>query len=109
MLAFSAPSSKQKDPDLLCEKQASDDGFAATQIDNTYWAEFYSKSEMSQWYCTNEFMADPHGSVSLEPRLSRACKDSQTLSPGAAWQFPTVPLWRGRARARIAIFGSGNA
>jgi hypothetical protein len=50
ILAFSAPSSKQKDPDLLCEKQASDDGYAATQIDSAYWAEFYSKSEMSQWF-----------------------------------------------------------
>jgi hypothetical protein len=84
MLAFSAPSSKQKDPDLLCEKQASDDGFAATQIDNAYWAEFYSKSEMSQWYCTNEFMDYPHGCVSLELRFSTECKDRPTSFSGGS-------------------------
>jgi hypothetical protein len=40
-VAFAIPSSKQKEPDLLDEKQASDDGYAATQMGNTYWAQFY--------------------------------------------------------------------
>ena len=43
-------SSKQKAPGLLFEKQASDDGYAATQMGYPYWAEFYSKSKMSQWF-----------------------------------------------------------
>jgi hypothetical protein len=47
-VAFAIPSSKQKGPGLLCEKQASDDGFAATQTGNPYWAVFYSKNEMCQ-------------------------------------------------------------
>ena len=46
--AFANSSSKQKGPDLLCEKQVSDDGYAATQMGNTYWAVFYSKNEMCQ-------------------------------------------------------------
>ena len=47
-VAFAIPSSKQKGPGLLCEKQASDDGYAVTQLCNAYWAVFYLKSEMSQ-------------------------------------------------------------
>jgi len=39
-VAFAIPSSKQEGPDLLYEKQASDDGYAATQIGNPYWAKF---------------------------------------------------------------------
>ena len=42
------PSSKQERPDLLDEKQASDDGYAVTQTGNAYWAVFYLKSEMCQ-------------------------------------------------------------
>jgi hypothetical protein len=52
-VAFAIPSSKQKGPGLLCEKLASDDGYAATQMGNAYWAVFYSKSGMSQWFGTN--------------------------------------------------------
>jgi len=47
-VAFAIPSSKQKGPDLLGEKQASDGGYAATQISRTYWAVFYPKSDMCQ-------------------------------------------------------------
>jgi hypothetical protein len=49
-VAAAIPSSKQKGPGLLFEKQASDDGYAATQMGNAYWAVFYPKSGMSQWF-----------------------------------------------------------
>ena len=42
--AFASPSSKQKRPDLPWGKQASDDGYVATQTVQTYWAVFYLKS-----------------------------------------------------------------
>ena len=48
IVVFTVPSSKQREPDLLGEKQASDDGYAAMQTRSTYWAVFYSKSEMCQ-------------------------------------------------------------
>jgi hypothetical protein len=56
-VAFTLPSSKQKKPDLLREKQAADDGNAAMQMGNPCWAVFYSKSEMSQYFASLSFGA----------------------------------------------------
>jgi len=55
IFAFTVPSSKQEEPDLLGEKQASDDGYAVTQMGSTYWAQFYYRYEMSQWFWGNLF------------------------------------------------------
>ena len=48
IIAIIVSSSKQKEPNLLGEKQASDDGYAVPQILDTYWAVFYYQNEMSQ-------------------------------------------------------------
>ena len=60
IIAIIVSSSKQKEPNLLGEKQASDDGYAVAQMGNTYWAVFYSKNEMSQWFSTDLFAKSTH-------------------------------------------------
>src|SRR5215211_7161005 len=57
------------------EKRASDDGYAATQMGNAYWAVFYSKSAISQWYRINIFgKITQMGNILLLDELSNGIK-----------------------------------